>query len=149
MFSLWKKGIFPAQIYLFRRTKLVCQPQSNFSKEKMVFQPNFFFGQQEAIFLESGRIVFQKMFFVPRKNCFFEKTLVFLPKTIFVLGNFGFCTENQPSLSYGKPRQHLFGVWPCSFSKDVFLAFWFSLQNILVFEKKSTMLQLSACSRRS
>ena len=120
----------------------------HFSSEKDGFgqETNFFLRKtKNTIFVDFGRIVSQKMLFLfflvfPRKKLvsfpkpsfswetvgfsrqshfFPRKRLVFLPKTIYFLG---------------AKKSHLFGVWPYSFSKDIFICVF------LVFPRKSWFL---------
>ena len=62
-----------------------------------------------------------------RKTNFFpRKKMVLDRKTNFFLGKRWFWAE-KPTFPRGNPKNHLFGVWPHSFSKDVFFVFLFFL----------------------
>ena len=92
---------------------------------------NFFLGKtKKTIFLEFGRIVFskdgffggflvfprKKLVFLSKNHLFPRKKLVFLSKNIFFLGK--------------TKKNHLFGVWPQSVSKDGFFGFFGSLGKV-------------------
>ena len=89
---------------------------------------NFFLVKtKKTIFFGVWPHSFPKMFFLVFLF-FLGKSWFFLPKTIFFLGkSWFFC--RKPSFSSGKPKNHLFGVWPHSVSKDGFFGF-------LVFPRK-------------
>ena len=75
---------------------------------------NFFLGKKEKPIGFSKKIVFlvfprKKLVFSAQNHLFPRKKMVFLSKTNFFLG---------------KPKNHLFRVWPHSFPKDVFFGFF-------------------------
>ena len=120
---------------LGRKTNFFLEKDGNqlFLRKKMVLgrRTNFFLGKtKKTIFLEFGRIVSQKMFFLVFWF-FLGKSWFFCPKPSFSKEKVGFPVQNH-FFPRKNQKNHLFGVWPHSVSKDGFFFwfFWFSLGKV-------------------